>query len=697
MSACLWAWLTCSAAGADPVWVVEPGTPGPDMPPLGRSLFDHLTTQDGRQSVPFPFDRLLATLQDRLDADGAYLGRPLKQLLIPLGRSLQREAAAPAYFASPRVVVAVDTEPLAGPGESGMLLRDRLYIGYLEAADVLEIISYNEDAARFEFQVVHDYRHGATPSIRYARRAVCTACHQNAAPIFARPLWDETNANADIADRLEAAGRDFYGLPARIGVDVAYAVDNATDRANGFALTQRLWDQGCGAGRTGAGCRAAILTRALQFALSGRHGLEQGAGNSADVPHARLPERFARLWPDGLLLPTSDIPNRKPLQGMTRRETDDTAAAARELMRHTDVAAQFEPLTPRPPETVWTPDADSAVRRTISGIAEFIARNDLRRLDELLATSDAETTTLTADCTVDYRRPDWNGRIKLSCDSPDLSVRGIVSAADADGSLSGRLRDIRLNGEALGSLAVTGHADGQNILRVTPIRTGRPGRVRLASGDALDRLTIARNSERPNRARIEWQIRHDFVRVAETLGRLAMDAAGPLDSGPFVRARVIGGLFDALGDTDIDWCCTGDAGLPMPVVERPSMTNGDPLLAAFFQVCGACHRSDEPFPPNFLAGKPEQVPRGIAQCAERIQYRLAMWDHAPGHRSKSPMPPRQTVGLSDDELETWSRGPLQRLREALYQIAARERMPLPTQDEATARPYAELRACLPTS
>ena len=89
--------------------------------------------------------------------------------------------------------------------------------------------------------------------------------------------------------------------------------------------------------------------------------------------------------------------------------------------------------------------------------------------------------------------------------------------------------------------------------------------------------------------------------------------------------------------------------------------------------------------------------RGIAQCAERIQYRLAMWDHAPGHRSKSPMPPRQVVGLTDSELDTWSRGPLQRLRNALYQIAAHERMPLPAQDQTTARPYAELRACLPTS
>ena len=164
--ACAWAWLTCGVACADPVWVTEPARPGPDAPPLGRSLFDHLTGHDGRQVVPFPIEALLASLERRLAAEGAYLDRPLKKVLIPLGRSLQRDAAAPAFFESPRVVVAVDTEPRGGPGGSGMLLRDRLFIAYLEAADVLEVISYNEDAARFEFQVVTDYRRGGGTQVR---------------------------------------------------------------------------------------------------------------------------------------------------------------------------------------------------------------------------------------------------------------------------------------------------------------------------------------------------------------------------------------------------------------------------------------------------------------------------------------------------------------------------------------------------
>ncbi|MDX5370633.1 MAG: hypothetical protein LPL29_14785, partial [Alphaproteobacteria bacterium] len=54
--------LVCGGAHSEPVWVVEPGNPGPDLPPQGRSLFDHLTIVDGRQVVPYPYPALLALL-----------------------------------------------------------------------------------------------------------------------------------------------------------------------------------------------------------------------------------------------------------------------------------------------------------------------------------------------------------------------------------------------------------------------------------------------------------------------------------------------------------------------------------------------------------------------------------------------------------------------------------------------------------
>ena len=693
----VWAWLSCTVACADPVWVVAPGRPGPDLPPQGRSLFDHLTTHDGRQHIPFPFTALLGSIERRLAADGAYLDRPLKQVLIPMGRSLQRAAAAPGFFDSPRVVVAVDSEPAAYPGETGMLLRDRLFIGYLEAADVLEVISYNEDAARFEFQVVRDYRRDGTSQVHYARRVVCTACHQNAAPIFARPLWDETNANTRVAERLAAVGAEFFGHPARTGVDIAYAIDSATDRANGFALTQTLWRQGCGPGAAGAACRATLFSRAVQYALTAGRGFERSSDSYVDALQTTMGTRFARLWPDGLLLPDPDIPNRRPLAGAGLQHAAGQASDAGDLVRLADVAARFEPLAPRPPQALWNPDPEAAAARAVAGIADFLAADDVRRIDDILAELDAQRSTLSANCAAEHQQQATNTRLKLICDGPQIALLGIVYQDDADHRLSGRLRRLDLNGEALGSLSVGGIADQDGTLHIRLTRPAAPGQVRLANGDAVGSVTLRRDPGRSAQARIDLQLRHDFRRLEDTVNRLAGDAAGVFSEAPFVRPRVLSGVFLALGAGDLDWCCTGDTGLAPPVTEQPDVSNGDPLLAPFLQVCAACHRSSEPFPPNFLAGTPDQVLAGIAQCAERIQYRLAMWDVQQDRRTKSPMPPRQAVSLSDAELETWTRGPLLQLRRALSEIAARKQQPLPAQPQATARAYVELRPCMPTT
>lgn len=173
-------------------WIVAPGEPGSDVPPVGRSLFDYLVTDNSGPEpvyrVPFPFTALREGLERQLrkNANGS---SGIRQVLIPLGRSLQRTAAAPDFFRYPRVVLAVDGEPQAQPHESGVFMKDRLYLGYLEKPGVLEVISYNESAGRFEFQIVSDYREGGKANVVYANRAVCTACHQNLTPIFARPLW----------------------------------------------------------------------------------------------------------------------------------------------------------------------------------------------------------------------------------------------------------------------------------------------------------------------------------------------------------------------------------------------------------------------------------------------------------------------------------------------------------------------------
>lgn len=89
-----------------PTWVIDPAAPGDNLPAAGRSLFDQVFAVDrnGRAAIelPFPFAALLARLDAQLAQDPASPLPPAKRVLIPLGRSLQRTAAAPDYFAYPR-------------------------------------------------------------------------------------------------------------------------------------------------------------------------------------------------------------------------------------------------------------------------------------------------------------------------------------------------------------------------------------------------------------------------------------------------------------------------------------------------------------------------------------------------------------------------------------------------------------------
>ncbi|MEM7022805.1 MAG: hypothetical protein AAF637_09435, partial [Pseudomonadota bacterium] len=84
---------TALAEEAAPVLPVDPDAPGPSLPPVGRSLFDFLTMQEGDgalvQVVPYPFEALV----DQIEAEVGLPEPSLKKVLIPLGRSLQRNAA----------------------------------------------------------------------------------------------------------------------------------------------------------------------------------------------------------------------------------------------------------------------------------------------------------------------------------------------------------------------------------------------------------------------------------------------------------------------------------------------------------------------------------------------------------------------------------------------------------------------------
>jgi hypothetical protein len=168
---------------------------------------------------------------------------------------------------------------------------------------------------------------------------VCTACHQNHAPIFSRQVWDETNANPRVAAALaradgSAAGPSrttVHGVPIQRGVDVPNAIDDATDRANLIGVIQRIWREACD-----SGCRALALTAALQYRLSGERTFEIAPP---------IATGFAARWPGGLAIPNPDIPNRDPL-----------ALAPSVGIAQADVRGSLEPLAVRAPIAIWKAD-----------------------------------------------------------------------------------------------------------------------------------------------------------------------------------------------------------------------------------------------------------------------------------------------------------------------------------------------------
>lgn len=479
--------MRAEAAAQTPGEALSVGT---DLPPQGRSLFDRLVYAEdaaGTASLqlPFPFSALVAHLCARLQLDAQPEALPV--VLIPLGRSLQRNTAAPRFFESPRVVLAVLGES-ARP--AAPLAKDRLYLGYQERSGVIEVISYNDELGRFEFQIVKNYGAQTRPRLFYAKRAICVACHQNQAPMFPRPLWSETHANPPVAARLRAARADFHGVDLSRGIDVPAAIDAATDRANRYVLEQRLWQEGCASlirtEHDGADtrCRIALLDAALKLRLSGWRGYAEGAAATLDA----LRTHWREQWPDGWSVPNPDIPNRDPLMLVTHAP-----------LRAVPVSAGVDPLRLRPPLERLAFRDPAALDGLIQGLANTFTQADIAALDAHLFARDAVPLhEYPARCKVQRRtlaQSAW--RMDLQC----ASVSDMTADATDDVDLQGRLYfngnrlergvldRLRIGTEQFSELTVSADADlADGRLGLTPYHEGL--HARRTNGHALARLTL---------------------------------------------------------------------------------------------------------------------------------------------------------------------------------------------------------------
>lgn len=629
--------------------------PGSDLPPSGQSLFELVLERntDGALQIPFPFTALLQRIALQLDAREP--GGGLSVVLIPLGRSLQRHAAGDVEaFRYPRVVAAVTGEPQPDAPPGHRYLKDRVYVAYHEKAATLEVISYNETIARFEFQLVHDYRATTTPVIGHASRTLCLACHHNAAPIFSRQSWDETSASPPVAERLAATGLPYYDLQWRHGVDVPDAIDAATLRANLLATTQRLWREGCASASREASiaCRAEALRQALRYRLGGSRSITLENTPSLHRLVQPLLATWQQRWPAGLEIPDPQIPNRQPFAALVGGER---APADAELPRFADIGAAFDPLALRPPLERWHGRSAADVSRFIHALSMFFSRTDIALIDRQLAAAPSPPVTdVDFSCT---EREIAGQRLDLDCNAPDggrLLARIGLQPQVVNGGLSGGTIDrlVMPGNDSMGAIELEHHQDhgdarGADDARNIHFALGRDGSsVRTAGGQAIRRLHLTRATATAP-ARALMQLAADLGpldQAIEALERATLaGTSDALDDMPLRRDAVLAPIFDDLGirhgATPGAWSSPAPPPARLADPITPRAAPWPPSLLAFVRQCSQCHAAATEFPPGFLHGDDAQVRSRIAACAERMLYRLEMNGLTPTARPKTPMPP----------------------------------------------------------
>jgi hypothetical protein len=262
---------------------------GPDLPPVGASHFDlYLAQRGGIQSLPLSF----AELQKDLQQSAREPDRLQSALLIPFGRSLQKPLALlPSPLAFPRVILSLGTElrntSTALNEKSVLPLHNRFFVGFHEPKEQLEVISWNEPAARFEFQIVRDYSPGKKPKVFYASRSLCMSCHTGGGPIFPIAPWAEMNADISVAALIKKArllqkdSTNFYqGVQIQDTQDesnnfprsrkgMAQMFENTVLRAENLLQSQKYWKTYCGQDSSPSRCRESLVYAAALIEVVG--------------------------------------------------------------------------------------------------------------------------------------------------------------------------------------------------------------------------------------------------------------------------------------------------------------------------------------------------------------------------------------------------------------------------------------------
>lgn len=638
--------------------------------PLGRSYFDYVfSKKEGDRRVydiPYPFQNALEKIRQYLGYENSGVD-PVLVALFPMGRSLQRNAAFTneskqdlnLFFKYPRVVSGVGQEPLR---PQVLNLKGRLYMGFHEKSQIIEVISYNDDEGRYEYQVVRDYKSGANPKVFYANRALCLSCHQNQTPIFSRPPWDESNANPTVAKLLHNHhSESYFGAPLDIDLGVPYSLDNLTDDGNLFHLYQKVWLSLC----ADAACQTETLRSIFYYVLSSREGVFGAEAHAAYLQ--KMSQDYKARFPNGLKIPSPDIPNRDPLT-----ETDDSPKVTldkipvkvkgtiQELVSKSTVPGEFEPLQPRDPTSIidsWDIDKARNANKLILGLSDFFGFQDVKWLDGWLI---KENKKVAAQIQMPCAVSTLEGGVSIKCETADAYFEGSASIVN-DQVQEGSVTLLKL-------LKVT--ACNPKAIQTTANRTSGvacPALFDIAlkgavidgkfhftfwnksglSARFINGLRINKAVLDPKTKNLSLSLVNDFDWVDGIINTWKAARV------PFSRKRVVHHFAKEMGIKIEDPDVEGKMATLEKNVEDDQSISADVIksiqspLHAFTVSCSMCHYNTENVPPAFLGLKQESLPssldkcKRIEVCAPRMLYRVKMRNCSPSkiaESKKTPMP-----------------------------------------------------------
>ncbi len=700
-------------------------------PGRGRSYFDTVFSQmNGDQriyNVPYPFQKVL----DRVNQYMGYSGQTdndnaLKTVLFPLGRSLQRNAALGGnanaaydinlFFRYPRVVVGIDRETKDANNPLALNLKGRMYLGFHERSKVIEAISYNDQEGRFEYQVVRDYEAGKTPKVVYANRQVCLGCHQNQTPIFSTGPWQETNAHLPIYSVLEKQMQtafgdvpcdgsrtqpycytgtgankkyQYFGAPTRVDTAVPYAIDTLTDKNNYFHAFQKMWLTLCQTDD----CQKKNLKSILTYLLNGQEGVFQPK-SAKDNELVAFEGRFRQRFPNGMKIPSANIPNRDPLQDRKKTQAEIEAsmknvdgaihASLQDVISRSAVSGEFEPLMVRGPSELWLgtePDKRNTNLMQV-GFANLFSAQDARLIDSWIIqkTNSAQMPSwqLQGDCQIQKSEAAGGIEIQMTCqpkgkaglalETGYFQIQGqkvqtglmenlflYGAGADCDWQASQDIEN-RVNGTACPAVIQTevqGSLNG-DILTLQPYHLKTGVSARLIDGRRVAKIQVNLKTN---------QLQVMIVDDISILDPILAPSMGT----PFNRTAIMKSLATGLGVKFID----PDAG--MATLEKnieADVFTPDQILAAyknpvnaFIHSCGMCHHNFEGVPPAFLGLKQASTDlvgkcQRIEMCAPRMLYRLKMRNCAPEQIAalkKNPMPLANFFSSTKVDIATWQK------------------------------------------